>query len=224
MGGEGAASVPFRVPPPFADTPAHCTMEYCINERGYKIVQLWQEIPVLAPLYSEFESGTCSPTRSHRRPVPQSGLSGCWLQWAEAAFSTDAQCNLCFGPPAGFKQGRSHRRIILGTHARRSIHGERIGVAARCQLASELSPGPHCRTSHCNSRIRERLWVCVPITVIYLVLIFGGQHYMRNRPAWDVRSSLICWNWLCSIFSLIGALRVVPHALYACDSMISPRL
>ena len=31
--------------------------EYCINERGYRVVQLWQELPVLAPLYSEFESG-----------------------------------------------------------------------------------------------------------------------------------------------------------------------
>eukprot|EP01043_Picozoa_sp_COSAG02_P088984 COSAG02_NODE_26017_length_643_cov_0.823529_1_plen_27_part_10 len=27
---------------------------------------------------------------------------------------------------------------------------------------------------------------------------------MRERPAWDVRRSLICWNWLCSIFSLAG--------------------
>jgi hypothetical protein len=62
-------------------------------------------------------------------------------------------------------------------------------------------------------RVREQLWVCIPITALYLVLIFGGQAYMRDRPAWDVRRSLICWNWLCSIFSLIGALRVVPHAL-----------
>jgi hypothetical protein len=62
-------------------------------------------------------------------------------------------------------------------------------------------------------RVREQLWVCIPITALYLVLIFGGQAYMRDRPAWDVRRALICWNWLCSIFSLIGALRVVPHAL-----------
>ena len=67
----------------------------------------------------------------------------------------------------------------------------------------------------CERRIRERLWVCLPITAIYLVLIFGGQWYMRERPAWDVQIPLICWNWLCSIFSLAGALRVVPHAMYA---------
>ena len=71
MGGEGvAAAVPFRIPPPFADTHPHCTMEYCINERGYKIVQLWQEIPALAPLYSEFESGTCSPSVAHAAVGP----------------------------------------------------------------------------------------------------------------------------------------------------------
>jgi hypothetical protein len=52
--------VPYRVPPPFAGTAPHCTAEYCINERGYKIMQLWQEIPALAPLYTEFESGPCS--------------------------------------------------------------------------------------------------------------------------------------------------------------------
>ena len=59
---DAAAAVPFRIPPPFADTPPHCTPEFCINERGYKIVQLWQEMPALAPLYTEFESGRwCLP-------------------------------------------------------------------------------------------------------------------------------------------------------------------
>lgn len=58
---DAAAAVPFRLPPPFAGTAPHCTAEYCINERGYKIVQLWQEIPALAPLYTEFETGERPP-------------------------------------------------------------------------------------------------------------------------------------------------------------------
>ena len=40
------------------------------------------------------------------------------------------------------------------------------------------------------------LWqVCVPITALYLVGIFGGQSWMASRPAYDLRGCLIGWNW-----------------------------
>jgi hypothetical protein len=92
---------------------------------------------------------------------------------------------------------------------RRGKHG---GQSTFCPVHCDVTVTEY---SHCERRIRERLWVCLPITAVYLLLIFGGQWYMRERPAWDVRRALICWNWLCSIFSFVGALRVVPHALYA---------
>ena len=65
-----------------------------------------------------------------------------------------------------------------------------------------------------HSWVRAKLWVCLPITALYLALIFGGQRWMRDRPAADLRYSLIAWNWLCAIFSLCGAVRVAPHAIY----------
>ena len=129
--------VPFRAPPPFASARPHCTATYCINERGYKVVQLWQEFPALAPLYSRFE---------------------------------------------------------------------------REAFASVDHPWYPCEAIH--SWIREWLWVCIPIAALYLALIFGGQQWMRDRPAADLRRPLIAWNWLCAIFSLIGAARVLPHAVY----------
>jgi len=92
-----------------------------------------------------------------------------------------------------------------GGPSQRLESSSKRGSAADCRC--------RCRHHTGTRRVREQLWVCIPITALYLVLIFGGQAYMRDRPAWDVRRSLICWNWLCSIFSLIGALRVVPHAL-----------
>ena len=52
--------------------------EYCINERGYRVVQLWQELPVLAPLYTDFESGRhctvcCMPRAFRMLPVAGQG-------------------------------------------------------------------------------------------------------------------------------------------------------
>lgn len=135
--------VPFRVPPPFASEQPHCTPQYCINERGYKTSQLWQEFPVLAPFYTKFE--------------------------AEAFAST------------------SH-------------------------------PWYPCESLH--SWVRDKLWLCIPITIFYLIAIFWGQHWMKQREAADLRLGLIVWNWFLAIFSAIGALRVAPHALYRCDDLL----
>jgi hypothetical protein len=48
--------VPHRIPPPFAEQTPHCTPDFCINERGYKITQLHHEFPALAPFYTRFET------------------------------------------------------------------------------------------------------------------------------------------------------------------------
>lgn len=83
----------------------------------------------------------------HRWPMLQSALVCCRLQRAHrhCVFSPNQQRNLLYCRRPAFGQGPSRRRIILGTHARRSIHGERSSVA-RSQLVRKLSPGSHCRT------------------------------------------------------------------------------
>jgi len=49
---------------------------------------------------------------------------------------------------------------------------------------------------------------------IYLVVIFGGQHLMKDRPRLELRPLLTVWNTILAIFSIMGALRSWPEFLY----------
>ncbi|CAG0880310.1 unnamed protein product [Darwinula stevensoni] len=46
---------------------------------------------------------------------------------------------------------------------------------------------------------------------LYLILVFWGRHWMRNRPAWEMKKSLIAWNLFLSVFSILGASRAIPE-------------
>lgn len=46
--------------------------------------------------------------------------------------------------------------------------------------------------------------------VAYLVTIFGIQHVMKNRPAFDLRIPLFWWNIGLGIFSIVGFSRFLP--------------
>eukprot|EP00440_Ansanella_granifera_P000526 gb/GFBE01000571.1/.p1 GENE.gb/GFBE01000571.1/~~gb/GFBE01000571.1/.p1 ORF type:complete len:332 (+),score=56.89 gb/GFBE01000571.1/:1-996(+) len=48
---------------------------------------------------------------------------------------------------------------------------------------------------------------------LYLVLINIGPAVMKDRPAWNLKTSLALWNLFLAVFSLIGALRAVPQLL-----------
>ncbi|KAK9888398.1 hypothetical protein WA026_000649 [Henosepilachna vigintioctopunctata] len=49
---------------------------------------------------------------------------------------------------------------------------------------------------------------------IYMVLIFGGQYLMQNRPRFELRGVLVIWNSLLATFSIIGACRTLPEFLH----------
>ncbi|XP_034184775.2 very long chain fatty acid elongase 6 [Osmia lignaria lignaria] len=49
---------------------------------------------------------------------------------------------------------------------------------------------------------------------IYMILIFGGQHYMSNRPKFELRGLLTVWNTVLAIFSIIGFTRTAPELIY----------
>jgi len=49
---------------------------------------------------------------------------------------------------------------------------------------------------------------------IYLVVIFGGQHLMKDRPRLELRPLLTVWNTILAVFSIMGALRSWPEFLY----------
>ncbi|XP_037070592.1 elongation of very long chain fatty acids protein 6-like [Pollicipes pollicipes] len=49
---------------------------------------------------------------------------------------------------------------------------------------------------------------------IYMVLVFGGQHYMQSRPRFELRNTLALWNFFLAVFSIIGTMRTVPELLF----------
>jgi hypothetical protein len=49
---------------------------------------------------------------------------------------------------------------------------------------------------------------------LYLVLIFTGQHFMKNREKFEMRRGLIAWNLLLCLFSLGGCIRLWPEFIY----------
>lgn len=46
---------------------------------------------------------------------------------------------------------------------------------------------------------------------IYIILIFGGKHYMQNKPRFELRRVLSIWNTALAAFSIIGACRTAPE-------------
>ena len=58
--------------------------------------------------------------------------------------------------------------------------------------------------------IRQNWQLSIVYAVIYLALVFGGQHVMRKREKFDLRRSLIAWNFVLALFSLMGAVRLWP--------------
>lgn len=52
------------------------------------------------------------------------------------------------------------------------------------------------------------------ICVVYACIIFGGQHYLSSREGFDLKGALTYWNLFLATFSIIGAIRTVPHLLY----------
>jgi elongation of very long chain fatty acids protein 6 len=48
----------------------------------------------------------------------------------------------------------------------------------------------------------------------YLFLIYTGQIYMKNKPRFELRLWLAAWNTLLALFSIFGAMRVLPELIY----------
>jgi len=62
----------------------------------------------------------------------------------------------------------------------------------------------------------EEYWVpvCFYASVLYLIVIFGGQYWMAGRPRFEMRRILFAWNSLLAAFSIVGACRTVPEFLH----------
>ncbi|XP_027733842.1 elongation of very long chain fatty acids protein 3 [Empidonax traillii] len=49
---------------------------------------------------------------------------------------------------------------------------------------------------------------CFIVAAIYLILVFGIQHFMKERRAYHLRTPLTLWSFGLTLFSVIGAWRV----------------
>ncbi|XP_051273691.1 elongation of very long chain fatty acids protein 6 [Dicentrarchus labrax] len=49
---------------------------------------------------------------------------------------------------------------------------------------------------------------------LYVALVFGGQHFMRERPKLNLRRPLFLWSFCLAIFSIIGAARTGVYMLH----------
>ena len=61
----------------------------------------------------------------------------------------------------------------------------------------------------------KRNWTSsITISVIYIILIALGKHWMSTRPKYELRVPLILWNISMAVFSITGAIRVLPEFIY----------
>lgn len=65
-----------------------------------------------------------------------------------------------------------------------------------------------------------RVWMmnnwtnCFYYCGIYMIFIFGGQHFMASRPRYELRGVLSLWNTLLASFSIIGFTRTAPELIH----------
>ncbi|KAM8911489.1 very long chain fatty acid elongase 3 [Lycaon pictus] len=50
-----------------------------------------------------------------------------------------------------------------------------------------------------------------PIALVYLLLIFVGQNYMKARKGFNLQRPLILWSFCLAVFSILGAVRTWGH-------------
>jgi len=55
---------------------------------------------------------------------------------------------------------------------------------------------------------QDNWWYSIAIAAVYVVLVFGGQAYMKNRERYTLQKPLIVWNLLLAGFSIFGCIRV----------------
>ncbi|GAB6020855.1 hypothetical protein CHUAL_003505 [Chamberlinius hualienensis] len=66
----------------------------------------------------------------------------------------------------------------------------------------------------------KRAWMiknwkqCFYYVGLYMVLIFGGRHYMQSRPRFELRGPLFFWNLFLALFSIFGSIRTLPEIFY----------
>lgn len=62
--------------------------------------------------------------------------------------------------------------------------------------------------------IRDNAWFPLTLVSLYMLFIFIGPKVMKNRKPFDLKPALAFWNLFLSLFSAIGAVRILSHFIY----------
>ena len=57
-------------------------------------------------------------------------------------------------------------------------------------------------------------WLSVVASAIYLVVLYTGNNFMKHREPYVLRKPLFLWNVGLAVFSILGALSVVPNLVH----------
>lgn len=63
--------------------------------------------------------------------------------------------------------------------------------------------------------MRQNWHTSIYYAIVYVVAIFLGQAYMKNRTRFELRGALVAWNLFLAIFSAIGSIRTWPEFISA---------
>jgi elongation of very long chain fatty acids protein 6 len=71
-----------------------------------------------------------------------------------------------------------------------------------------------------NTVAEKKAWMSsyfyyvVAYAIAYVIFIFSARKFMEKREKFELRRFLIAWNFLLSLFSALGAIRVWPEFIY----------
>lgn len=59
--------------------------------------------------------------------------------------------------------------------------------------------------------MRSNWWLSIVYSIFYIALVYFGQRLMKNREKFHLYRSLIAWNIILAVFSILGAIRFLPN-------------
>lgn len=61
-------------------------------------------------------------------------------------------------------------------------------------------------------RLMSTYWyIAIVISAVYLLVVWAGRRWMRDRPKYELQRSLTMWNVALALFSFIGFSRLAPY-------------
>lgn len=65
-----------------------------------------------------------------------------------------------------------------------------------------------------QDRVYDNWTLTIPVSILYILLVYAGQKWMESKPAYDLHRTLFLWNVGLAIFSIFGARSLVPNLVH----------